>query len=288
MPRSHRLLTVDIDGTLVDSHGEVPDRNRAALRAAHEAGLRVCLCTGRSLAETRSVLDRLDLDLDAAVLVFGAIVWDLREHRTLLRSHLPTGTAARLVRFFTERRDSILLLFDVSEGGVDYRLVQGDGDVEAYEGWIRRSPAVTERIEAWTPEIGQPIRIGVIQEPCCIAETMQALGREFSAEEVKYNAIYAPNYGFHVVECFAPQVSKWHGIGHLLRLWGITPAEVVAVGDDINDVEMIAGAGLGVAMGNAIDAVRAVAKWRVPTNDECGVAVLVDALLSGKAPSDRE
>ncbi len=248
----------------------------------------MCLCTGRSLAETRSVLDRLDLDLDAAVLVFGAIVWDLREHRTLLRSHLPTGTAARLVRFFTERRDSILLLFDVSEGGVDYRLVQGDGDVEAYEGWIRRSPAVTERIEAWTPEIGQPIRIGVIQEPCCIAETMQALGREFSAEEVKYNAIYAPNYGFHVVECFAPQVSKWHGIGHLLRLWGITPAEVVAVGDDINDVEMIAGAGLGVAMGNAIDAVRAVAKWRVPTNDECGVAVLVDALLSGKAPSDRE
>lgn len=287
MPMPYRLLTVDIDGTLVDSRSQLPDRNRAALHAAHEAGLRVCLCTGRSVAETRGVLDQLDLDLDAAVLVFGAIVWDLREHRTLLRSHLSVDIAERLVRFFTERRDPILLLFDVSEGGVDYRLVRGERNAEAYEGWLRRSPAVAERIDVWTPEVGQPIRIGVIQEPACIEETMQALRRAFSPEELKCNAIYAPNYGFHVVECFAPQVSKWHGIGHLLRLWGIAATEVVAVGDDINDVEMIAGAGLGVAMGNAIEAVRAAARWQVPSNDECGVAVLVDALLSGNVPCPR-
>lgn len=284
MPTPYRLLTVDIDGTLVDSRSQLPDRNRAALHAAHEAGLRVCLCTGRSVAETRSVLEKLDLDLDAAVLVFGAIVWDLREHRTLLRSHLSTDMAERLVRFFTRRRDPILMLFDVSEGGVDYRLLRGERNAQAYEGWISQSPAVVERIDTWTPQIGQPIRIGVIEEPACIDETMRALRSEFSPEDVKYNAIFAPNYGFHVIECFAPHVSKWHGIGHLLRLWGIAPSEVVAVGDDINDVEMIAGAGLGVAMGNAIEAVRKAAKWQVPTNNECGVAVLVDALLKGQVP----
>lgn len=285
MPIPYRLLTVDIDGTLVDSRSQLPDRNRAALHAAHEAGLRVCLCTGRSVAETRSVLAKLDLELDAAVLVFGAIVWDLRENKTLLRSHLATDIAERLVRFFTQRRDPILMLFDVSEGGVDYRLIRGERNAQAYEGWISQSPAVVERIDTWTPAIGQPIRIGVIEEPASIDETMRALRSEFSPEDVKYNAIFAPNYGFHVIECFAPHVSKWHGIGHLLRLWGIAPSEVVAVGDDINDVEMIAGAGLGVAMGNAIEAVRKAAKWQVPTNNECGVAVLVDALLAGKVPS---
>ena len=112
------------------------------------------------------------------------------------------------------------MLFDVSEGGVDYRLLRGERNAEAYEGWISQSPAVVERIDTWTPAIGQPIRIGVIEEPASIDETMRALRSEFSPEDVKYNAIYAPNYGFHVIECFAPHVSKWHGIGHLLRPLG--------------------------------------------------------------------
>ena len=102
---------------------------------------------------------------------------------------------------------------------------------------------------------------------------------EFPPQAAKINAIYAPNYGFHVVECFAPQVNKWHGISTLCDRLGIPGAQVVAVGDDVNDVEMIAQAGLGVAMGNAVEAVRAVASRQVPDNNDCGLAVLLEDLL---------
>ncbi len=64
--------------------------------------------------------------------------------------------------------------------------------------------------------------------------------------------------------------------------WGISPAEVVAIGDDINDLEMIAQAGLGIAMGNAVPAVRAAARWHVPAHDACGLATAVDDLLAGR------
>jgi hydroxymethylpyrimidine pyrophosphatase-like HAD family hydrolase len=63
---------------------------------------------------------------------------------------------------------------------------------------------------------------------------------------------------------------------------------VVALGDDVNDVEMIARAGLGVAMGNAVEPVRAAARLQVAVNDDCGVAELIDRLLTGQVPAPRD
>ena len=61
--------------------------------------------------------------------------------------------------------------------------------------------------------------------------------------------------------------------------------QIVAIGDDINDLEMVREAGLGVAMGNAIESIRATAKWHAPTQDQCGVAATIEAILSGDLPA---
>jgi hydroxymethylpyrimidine pyrophosphatase-like HAD family hydrolase len=84
-----------------------------------------------------------------------------------------------------------------------------------------------------------------------------------------------------VVECFAPQVNKWYGISLLADDMDICPSQVVAVGDDVNDLEMIRQAGVGVAMGNATAAVTAVARWQAPPNDEGGLAAVVEAMGDG-------
>jgi len=275
----YRLLAVDVDGTLVTTRNELPDRNRQALHRAHEAGLKVCLCTGRSLTETREVLNRLNLNLDAGVFVFGAVVSDLREHRTIHRGQIPAPLAHRLLAFFRQHECPILMLFDVVKDGIDYRVLRGRKNLDAYDRWIERSPATIEWVDDWSPDISEPLRIGVIVDPAEVPQLTADLCHHFGTHEVKCNSIFAPNYGLHVLECFAPQINKWYGINHLIRPWRIEPSEVIAVGDDINDLEMISQAGLGVAMGNAIEPVKAVAKWHVPTNDECGVAALIDRLL---------
>ena len=86
-----------------------------------------------------------------------------------------------------------------------------------------------------------------------------------------------------MVECFAAPVNKWYGISQVARQFGIPREQIVTIGDDVNDYEMILEAGLGVAMGNAIDRIKRVARWHAPTQDQCGVAATIDALLSGRS-----
>lgn len=277
----YRLLAVDVDGTLLNSSNALPAANREALHRAHEAGLTVCLCTGRSYTETKPVIDAIGLDLDASIGVFGAIVCDARTGRTIHRSPIPRRTARRLLEHFASRGDPVLVLQDVTEAETDYYLITGEHNMEAYDRWLELSPTVTHRVERWPEDASEPLRIGIIVDPADVDAVRAELDAEFPSTELKRNAIFAPNYGLHVLECFAPQVNKWFGITQLARDRAIETSEIVAIGDDVNDVEMIRSAGLGVAVANAIPAVREVAKWHTAGNNEAGVAVFIDRLLAG-------
>lgn len=280
----YRLLALDVDGTLMNSRNELSAAHRAALHRAHDAGLKISLCTGRALAETRTVLDAIGLDLDAGIFVFGAIITELPGGRTLRRSPIPPALADRLVRFFQAHNFPLLILYDPEQAGFGYEFIHGPRNAEAYEAWMRVTPVPLRRADSWQPGRYEPVRIGIIDDPEHIADTLAKLRAEFAPGEMKFNAIYAPNYQLHVVECFSPEVNKWHGLEMLCQLMGISGSEVVALGDDVNDVEMISSAGLGVAMGNAVEAVRSVARLQVATNDAGGVAELIDRLLAGQIP----
>ncbi|MEP0844704.1 MAG: HAD-IIB family hydrolase [Phycisphaerae bacterium] len=288
MELPYRLLALDVDGTLVNSRNELSEANRAALHRAHQAGLKITLCTGRSLIETAAVLDALGLDLDAGIFVFGAIITDLATRSTLIRSAFSEELAARVAAHFRSRGHPLLVLYDSTQTGIDYQLVAGEKNLSAYEAFLRMSPARAERLADWKPLPFPPVRIGVIVSPEQIERTVADLRAEFPPERLRFNAIYAPNYRVHVVECFPPRVNKWQALVRLADRMGIPPSRVAALGDDVNDVEMIARAGLGVAMGNAVESVREVARLRVASHDEDGVADLVDRLLAGDVPPPRE
>jgi hydroxymethylpyrimidine pyrophosphatase-like HAD family hydrolase len=80
-------------------------------------------------------------------------------------------------------------------------------------------------------------------------------------------------------EVLRRDASKWSAILHLAELWGVDPTEICAVGDDMNDVPMIRGAGLGIAMGHAPAAVQAAADHVTADHDNEGVALVVDEIL---------
>jgi HAD superfamily hydrolase (TIGR01484 family) len=150
---------------------------------------------------------------------------------------------------------------------------------EALRQWQVKAPSSFEYADDWQQDEFEPIRIGVVIDSQDAPETLAGLQQTFG-DEITSNSIYAPNYDFHVVECFAPHVSKWHGIEQLIDRLGITGDEVAAVGDDVNDVEMIRSAGLGIAMRNAVEPVKAVADLHVPTNNEHGLAEAIDIILA--------
>jgi Cof subfamily protein (haloacid dehalogenase superfamily) len=281
---AYRLLAVDVDGTLLNSSNRLPHANREALHRAHDAGLIICLCTGRSYTETRPVIDEIGLDLDVAVCVFGAVVSEARTGRTIHRWPIPRRATLRLLEFFSSRGHPVLVLHDVTQAATDYYLVTGrrSMNMEAYDRWLGLAPTLTRRVEQWPEEAPDPLRIGIIVDPTAVGAVKAELDAEFAATELKCNAIFAPNYGLHVVECFAPQVNKWYATSRLARDRGIRPSEIVAIGDDVNDLEMIRSAGMGVAVANAIPAVRDAARCHTGSNNDAGVAAFVDRLLAGE------
>lgn len=275
----YRFLAIDLDGTLLSTRSLLSAGNKRALHQAHEAGIVLCLCTGRCVIESRKVIEQIGLDLDAGVFVFGALVTDLAANATLCRNPMPAQLADRLIGYFQRQGSPVLVLYDTNEAGCDYVLIEGRHNRESYERWLAFTPARAERTQFWHPRACAPLRIGVVEQPDRIERTMTDLRAEFSPAEAKINSIYAPNYGVHVVECFAPAVNKWQGIIQLADRLSIPPDQIAAIGDDINDLEMITNAGLGVAMGNAIPDIRKAARLQAPTNDEDGVSWLIGKLL---------
>ncbi|MGH7140559.1 MAG: HAD family hydrolase, partial [Pirellulales bacterium] len=96
------------------------------------------------------------------------------------------------------------------------------------------------------------------------------------------HVLRSPRYIGHMCEIAPFGVTKWSGIQHVAAEWGISPDEMCAVGDDVNDIPMIEAAGIGIAMGNAQPEVKAAADFIAPTHDEDGLAAAVDFLLDGR------
>ena len=278
MQSGYQLIAIDLDGTLLDSRGALPPRNRAALHSAHERGLKVVLCTGRSYTETRPVIDQIGLDLDATITVGGALITDVASGATLESAAIEADLARQCAAWFRERGYALLWLHDRHAAGDDGFVIDGPRRHAAIDIWLSRS-SCTMRASPGVPEFSHnPLRLTILDEDDELRRLSAELDAAFAAQ-LTHNMIHVPSYGFSVIESFAGMVSKWYGIERLCRRWGIDPAATVAVGDDVNDLSMIRSAGLGVAVANARPEVLAASRRRTSSNDAGGVAELIESLL---------
>lgn len=278
LQRSCDLLAIDLDGTLLDSEHALPPANRAALHRAHQAGLKIVLCTGRSFTETRPVLEQIGLDLDAAVTVFGALVNEVASGQTLYRTPIPLDPALAATAWFRRLGYPVLWLTDPNQAGTDGYLLSGPRRHAGVDRWREWSPCVVAEVGELPADSAAPVRLSIIDDSDALDTVVQSLHAEFNGR-LAWNVLHAPPYRLSLIEVFAPQVNKWYGIEKLCRRWKIDPRGTVAIGDDVNDLEMIRRAGLGVAVANARPPVQAAADRIIESNDSCGVARLIDELL---------
>jgi len=122
------------------------------------------------------------------------------------------------------------------------------------------------------------VRVGIVAEPAEVRRIMAQLEKMF-AERIVTMSIHVPVHDVDVLEVFDPSVNKWQGLLHVARHHKIDPKQIIAVGDDVNDIAMIANAGLGVAMGNAKPEVKAIAKRIIGANADEGLAEFLEELI---------
>lgn len=299
---NYDLIAVDLDGTLFGPDGRVSPANIRAVQAARDAGIEVVICTGRAMVESRTAIDAIAAHRPARgrsiapmVCAGGAMVCDVAGRRTLHRWAMTDSLVRRLCDHFALARRAPLLLKDRDAAGFDY-LVVNSGPIERpTQWWFDVMDVEVKFIEsvAHDPHPEHTVRVGF----AAVAEVMRDLaasvhavfGREavtqhFAAVAGATND--APHgvkdESIHLLEVFDPQVSKWTAIHRLALEQGIPRERVAAIGDEINDVAMIEGAGLGIAMANAVPGVKAAAGVETLSNAQDGVAHAIDKILRGE------
>jgi Cof subfamily protein (haloacid dehalogenase superfamily) len=281
------MIAIDLDGTLLSPRGEVTDRTKTAIHAALNAGLLVCFATGRNWTESRTVLDAVE-HWGSAVFVGGAHVVDTGKQVTLHRTKMEPALARELCAVFESAGHAVLALQDHTLSGVDY-LITGDIDTNAEtKAWMK----VTRANKRLVPRLAEhdhehTIRLSIVAPPEEVARLRDEIDRRF-AERVFGLAIRVPHAGVDVYEVFDPAVNKWEGILHVARAHEIGPEQIIAIGDDLNDVPMISRAGLGVAMGNARPEVKAIAGRVIGSNQDDGLAAFLEELVATRAVEPME
>lgn len=272
------MIAIDLDGTLLSPSGKVTPRAKAAIHRALQAGLLVCFATGRNSTESRDVLDALN-HYPTAVFAGGAMVVDTHQRVTLHRTMMQPQLAAQVCQFLEQSGHAALALQDLGTAGVDYLISSRAPLNAATQAWMALTSAKLHQVPSLAAYPHQhTVRLGICAEPDEVRKVKQELENQFDGRIFCQN-LMVPAYGVEVLEIFDPAVNKWEGVLHVARRHQITAEQIVAIGDDVNDLPMIRNAGLGVAMGNARPDVQAAAKRIIGSNRDEGLAAFIEELV---------
>lgn len=275
------LIAIDLDGTLLNAAHQVSPANRAALHRAHDAGVKVVLCTGRAWAETRDVVRQIGLDLDAAVTAGGAATIEVATGRSLDTQPIDLAIAAECAAAIAGLGYAFLWLTDEGAVGHDGFAVDGPNRHAAFDRWLAGTPCRVIESARLPSDPPAPLRLTVVDDADPLGAVALRLQRDFDGR-LSHNILSAPAYNLRLVEIFAAHVNKWSAVERLCGRWGLDPRRTAAIGDDVNDLHLIRGAGLGVAMGNAVDVIRGAARRHTRDHNDDGVAHALDAVLAGE------
>jgi hypothetical protein len=274
-----RLLALDIDGTLVNSRDELTPATSAAIARACKAGIRVVLATGRRYSKTLHLVEPLKLDVPL-ITASGALIKDPLDHRTLFCAQFESGVLEATLQTVTTAGYDVLLYGDTYSQGFDFycRSFQVENQPLLAEYFERNRGSGREFPKLMiAPPQGIFAGFAMDSQPA-MTELGQQLKRQFG-DDLYVHVLKSPFYRGWFCEIEPGGVSKWSGIQHLAHDWGISEEEICAVGDDVNDIPMIEGAGLGVAMGNAVADLKAVADRVAPCHDSDGLVEVIRWLL---------
>jgi Cof subfamily protein (haloacid dehalogenase superfamily) len=277
----YKMIAIDLDGTLLSPSSVVTARTKAAVQKAASAGLLICFATGRSFTESRAVIDSV-AHFDAAIFVGGALIVDTGKRSTIQRTLMDPALARELCGFFESHGHAALALQDTSTAGIDY-LASSDFDLNpATQAWCVSTRATLRRTGDLTRHShDHTLRVSFVASKTVAPPVYHNMRRAFGDRIVSH--FFLPPGDIFVGEAFDPSVNKWQGILQVARLRNIRREEIVAIGDDINDVAMIKNAGLGIAMGNCCEEVRNCAGRVIGHNADDGLACFLEELIEAMA-----
>ena len=280
-----RLLAIDIDGTLLDSNGGLPARNVDAIARAIEAGVEVALATGRRYDFARPVFEALPSPL-TLILSNGAVV-KTRQGETLLRRLLPRATALHVLSETRQHRGTAAVVFDrprerqVIFETIDWEHPRHGRFFQANRVFLAEQQPLED---ALTEDPIQVMFTGGCSEMRALFDALRNglqrpdAGHEFSVALTEYL-----HRDFSLVDVSRAGCSKGSTLAQWADARGYDRAAVMAIGDNLNDLEMLEYAGRPVVMQNALAELKARGWPVTASNDEAGLAQAIETFIFGEA-----
>ena len=269
-----KLVGVDLDGTLLDSQKQIAEYTKEVIRKANEQGCYVLASTGRPLsAVPQSILDVVGTKY--VVAINGAEIIDMKTKEIVYESLLPVDLAVKSMEIL-EEYDLLIEVFIDDVGYTDARALE---KVEEYVitpamvKYMKESRVPVEDVKATLIEKNRPV--GKVHAIFRYPEQREEV-RKRLLEEMDVDLTGSSPRDLDVNR---KGTNKGIGLVKLGEILGISKEEIMACGDSFNDYEMLSEVGLGVAMGNAEESLKAIADYITDTNDNYGVAKAIERFV---------
>ncbi|MDO4179349.1 MAG: Cof-type HAD-IIB family hydrolase [Phascolarctobacterium sp.] len=262
-----KLFASDLDGTLLNSNRSVSARNKAAIKNVVDAGKIFVIATGRMYVGACRFAEELNLDIPMAT-YNGALVKTAISKKILYEHRIKIETAQKVLDYVKKR---------------GYHLHYYTGDDVFTQKDDKYGLTYSEIIGVPVKAIGDDLFVA--KEPpykmllAVEREELPSVFKEIS-EKFKDCLDVTTSSGIYI-ELMEPGINKWESIKAIAKGYGIKPEEIMCFGDSGNDITMVENAGIGVAVANAQEDVKKVARLITLSNDEDGVAVEIEKILAG-------
>lgn len=292
----YKLIAIDLDGTLLNSYGQVSEKNKEYINKAINNGAEVVIASGRPVSSARSIANEINAN-NYIICGNGSILYDLQNNQILYNKFIEKNKVLQIIKICEENSiyyniytENLTITKSLNYNTLVYNYENQNKPEEQ-----RTNIKIVNDIYKYIDESedtnvlkiticdNSNIIFGRIIKRLRDIKNIDVLDVEHMSRKTIKNGTSEVKIEYYYTEVTSQNVNKWNAIEKLVSELNINKEEIMSIGDNINDKEMIENAGLGVIMGNSAPYMKEFADAEVATNNEDGVAEAIEKYVLGKS-----
>lgn len=288
----YKIITIDLDGTLLNPLGEISEENIIELKKCIEKGIEIVLASGRVVSSIKNFANEIGSN-NYLISGNGSTVYDIKNEKVIYQNTIPKEKVLQLIKICEE--NSIYYSVYTEKGivtkSLNYNILfyhkENLKKINSEKTNIKIEQNIYEYVE--NLENNKISKISVCDKDKMVFKNILRKMKEIENLDILEVAHMSRKYiengteivpiEFYYTEITNENVNKWEAIKFLIEKLDIKPEEVMAIGDNMNDKEMLENAGLGIAMGNAAPYIKEFANDVTLDNDNSGVAKAIEKYI---------
>lgn len=290
----YKLIAIDLDGTILDSYGEVSENTKRILKETMKKGTKVIIASGRTIDSIKAIADEISTD-KYIIAGNGSIIYDLQEKNVIYEKYIPKSKALNIIKICEDNSITYsvytnkTIVADSLKYNILYYYKQNLKKEPTKKTSITIVPNIYDYVKNMNNEKVMKIFIcdkhqsvfNSILKRFSEIEDIEILDVSHMSRKIISNGSKDVALEYFYTEISEKNVDKWYAIEYLLNKLNIDKTEIISIGDNINDVKMIEQAGLGIAMKGSSSKVTEVADYVTDfDNNNNGAALAIEKFLN--------